>query len=40
LVSLDSSMLHPGGYVTLPDESKIRPHPQFLRYHRENVFAD
>lgn len=24
--------------IMVPDESKFQPHPQFLRYHRENIF--
>jgi putative restriction endonuclease len=28
----------PGGQLRIPDDPVIRPHPQFLHWHRENVF--
>ncbi len=28
----------PGGQLRIPDDPVIQPHPQFLRWHRENVF--
>ncbi len=28
----------PSGQLRIPNDSAIRPHPQFLRWHRENVF--
>lgn len=31
-------MLNPDGYARLPENRLLRPHSQFLRYHRENVF--
>ena len=31
-------MLNADRYLRLPDEPALRPHPQFLRYHRERVF--
>ena len=31
-------MLNPEGRLLLPKATIFRPHPQFLRYHRENVF--
>lgn len=31
-------LIRPDGLIKIPDESKFRPHPQFLRYHRENIF--
>jgi putative restriction endonuclease len=31
-------IMNPGGRMTLPQQSDLRPHPQFLRYHRETVF--
>lgn len=33
-----SSLLHADGYAIFPEENIKRPHPQFLRYHRENRF--
>ena len=32
------SLLNPNGYAHLPDNPLPKPHPQFLRYHRENRF--
>ena len=31
-------MLNPDGLIRLPSAPALRPHSQFLRYHRENVF--
>jgi len=31
-------MLNPDGLMRLPANQLVRPHAQFLRYHRENVF--
>jgi putative restriction endonuclease len=31
-------MMNPGGQITLPPQPDLRPHPQFLRYHRQMVF--
>jgi putative restriction endonuclease len=31
-------VLNPDGYLRWPDDRLVRPHPQFLRYHRETVF--
>lgn len=31
-------MLHPDGRLSVPHRPEMRPHPQFLRYHREHVF--
>jgi putative restriction endonuclease len=31
-------MLNPDGRIRLPEVRLVRPHSQFLRYHRENVF--
>ncbi|MEP3246145.1 MAG: HNH endonuclease [Sneathiella sp.] len=28
------------GYLTIPKTEKIKPHPQFLRYHRESIFKE
>jgi len=28
----------PSGMLCAPEEEHLRPHPQFLRYHRENIF--
>lgn len=33
------SMLHPDGYMHLPDDPTQRPHPQFLEYHRDKIHA-
>ncbi|HZL00789.1 MAG TPA: HNH endonuclease [Caulobacteraceae bacterium] len=33
-----SRLLLPGGRIRPPDRPEWRPHPQFLRWHRENVF--
>ena len=32
------SLIKPDGFIQVPIESKFQPHPQFLRYHRENIF--
>lgn len=31
-------LLNPDGKVLLPTDLRLRPHPQFLRYHRERIF--
>jgi len=31
-------MMNEDGYVRLPGTMLLRPHPQFLRYHREHIF--
>ena len=31
-------ILDPDGRLILPSSAKYKPHPQYLRYHRENVF--
>lgn len=31
-------LLLPGGRIKVPDDPLLRPHPQFLRYHRENIY--
>lgn len=31
-------MMNPDSYVRLPNAVLLRPHPQFLRYHREHIF--
>ncbi len=31
-------LISPDGVIKIPDETKFQPHPQFLRYHRENIF--
>jgi hypothetical protein len=31
-------LINPDGRLSLPPRPEVRPHPQFLRYHRENVF--
>lgn len=31
-------LFHPTGMLLAPEEEHLRPHPQFLRYHRENIF--
>jgi putative restriction endonuclease len=28
------------GQAQVPEERQLRPHPEFLRFHRENVFKD
>lgn len=33
-------LLHPSGYMTLPRSESQRPHPAFLKYHRDYVFKD
>lgn len=33
------SMLHRDGYMHLPDDPTQQPHPQFLKYHRDIIFA-
>ena len=32
------AMLRPELVASLPDDGAQRPHPQFLRFHRETVF--
>ncbi len=31
-------MLNPSGAINVPQEAKLQPHREFLRYHRENIF--
>lgn len=31
-------LLNPDGLLILPAEAEYRPHPQFMRYHRETIF--
>jgi putative restriction endonuclease len=31
-------LINPEGRIHVPDDVRMRPHPQFLRYHRENLF--
>ncbi len=31
-------LLNPDGKILLPADSRLHPHPQFLRYHREHIF--
>lgn len=31
-------LVEPGGRITVPARPEERPHPQFLRYHRETIF--
>jgi putative restriction endonuclease len=31
-------LVNPGGKLLLPNQPEFRPHPQFLKYHRETVF--
>ena len=31
-------LLNPSGYLTVPDDYRLQPHKQFLRYHREHKF--
>ncbi|HXG18443.1 MAG TPA: hypothetical protein VNN62_05150 [Methylomirabilota bacterium] len=31
-------LLNPDGKILLPVDPKLRPHPQFLQYHREHIF--
>jgi putative restriction endonuclease len=31
-------MLNPDGLILRPSDAALRPHPHFLRYHRENIF--
>jgi putative restriction endonuclease len=33
-----SRLLHADGFARVPAESHLRPHPQFLQYHREHIF--
>jgi putative restriction endonuclease len=33
-------LIHPSGYLTLPDAAGSRPHPAFLEYHRNRIFKD
>jgi putative restriction endonuclease len=33
-----AGILRPEGYARVPDRALDRPHPEFLRWHRENVF--
>lgn len=31
-------LFQPEGYITVPEDEKLRPNKHFLRYHRENIF--
>ena len=31
-------LIQPSGKLVVPSRADLRPHPQFLRYHRDNVF--
>jgi putative restriction endonuclease len=31
-------LLHPSGMLLVPEAEHLRPHPQFLKFHREQVF--
>jgi putative restriction endonuclease len=31
-------LMNPGGKINLPTDSKLYPHTQFLKYHREHIF--
>ncbi|WP_421694320.1 HNH endonuclease [Aestuariivirga sp.] len=31
-------LLHPSGHLLVPEDFRLRPHPQFLKFHRENIF--
>lgn len=31
-------LINPEGRILVPDDMRMRPHPQFLRYHRERIF--
>ena len=31
-------MLNPSGFLAVPDDFRLRPHKQFLHFHRETVF--
>ena len=31
-------MLNPSGRLRMPERPELRPHPGFLKFHRENVF--
>ena len=33
------SLFNPSGYISLPDNDQLKPHPYFLRHHRENKFV-
>jgi putative restriction endonuclease len=33
-----SRLFHPSGRLLMPEAEHLRPHPTFLRFHRENVF--
>ena len=33
-----SRILRPEGYALFPESRSMQPHPEFLRWHRENVF--
>lgn len=34
------NFVNPDQKLIIPDSFEFRPHPQFLRYHRENIFKD
>ena len=31
-------LLNPSGYLIVPEDYRLQPHKQFLRFHRENIF--
>lgn len=31
-------LLNPSGYLSLPEDERLQPHREFLRYHRERIF--
>ena len=33
-------LIVPDGRLLIPDDETVRPHPTFLRYHRENIFKE
>lgn len=33
-------LFHPGNTLLLPEDKRYHPHPDFLRYHRENIFGN
>ena len=33
-------LLNPSGMLNFPEAEHLRPHPQFLKFHRDNVFKD
>ena len=33
-------LLNPSGQLIVPQDFRLQPHRQFLRYHRENIFKE